>query len=169
MTITTADLYDAYHSQLDVCELQLRSYGRRRSFFGECATLRVFEDHSPVLSLVQQQGRGRVLVVDGGGSVRVGVMGDRVAEIAAQNGWAGAVIFGAIRDSNGINDLDFGVKALAATARRSWQTSEGFSGVALSFGSTKFEPGMWVYADTDSVLVSRVKLDLSAPSKGETE
>src|ERR1700688_1095568 len=166
MTIVTADLYDLNHSKLSVCELQFRSYGRRKTFFGQCFTLKVFEDHSPVLNAVQSEGNGRVLVVDGGGSTRVGVMGDRVAEIAVQNGWAGAVIFGAIRDSSGIDDLDFGVKAVGATARRSWQKSEGFSGISLSFGSATFETGMWVYADADSVLVSRVKLDLYPVSGG---
>jgi regulator of ribonuclease activity A len=169
MTIVTADLYDAHHSKLNVCELQFRSYGRRKSFFGECVTLKAFEDHSPILSAVQGEGRGRILVVDGGGSTRVGMMGDRVAEIAIQNGWAGAVIFGAIRDSGGIDELDFGVKALGATARRSWLKSEGFSGIPLGFGSVTFETGMWVYADADSVLVSRVKLDISLASGGAPE
>jgi regulator of ribonuclease activity A len=169
MTIVTADIYDAHHAELNVCELQFRSYGRRRTFFGECVTLKVFEDHRPVLSVLQGEGRGRILVVDGGGSTRVGVMGDRVAEIAVQNGWAGAVIFGAIRDSSGIDDLDFGVKAVGATARRSWLKSEGFVGIPLKFGSVMFETGMWVYADTDSILVSRVKLDLSLVSGGAPE
>ena len=169
MTIVTADLYDIHHSQLSVCELQFCSYGRRKTFFGECVTLKVFEDHSQLLSVVQGEGRGRVLVVDEGGSTRVGVMGDRIAEIAAGNGWVGAVIFGAIRDSSGINDLEFGVKALGATARRAWQKSEAYRGIALSFGSATFETGMWVYADVDSVMVSRQMLDLSVPFKGASE
>lgn len=159
--IVTADIYDVYHASLDVCDLQFRTFGLRRSFYGRCATVKTFEDHLPVLEALQKPGNGNVLVVDAGGSLRVGVMGDRVAEVGVRNGWAGAIIYGAIRDSVGIDQLDFGVRALGATARRTWLHGTGHHGVPLAFGGARFAPGAWVYADGDCVLISLNELDLA--------
>jgi regulator of ribonuclease activity A len=158
--IVTADLFDLHHTEVDVCELQFQSYGERSSFFGQCVTLKVFEDHQPVLEVLTEPGQGRVLVVDAGGSLRVGVMGDRVASVGAGNGWAGAVIFGAVRDSEAINALEFGVKALGATARRTFAHSGAARDMPVRFGSVTFAPGNWVYADRDAVLVSPAQLTL---------
>lgn len=160
-SIVTADIFDIHHASLDVCELQFRSFGQRKSFYGPCVTVKTFENHLPVLEALQEPGNGRVLVVDAGGSLRVGVMGDRVAEVGVRNGWIGAVIFGAIRDSVGIDLLDFGVKALGTTARRSWLTVTGHHGVPVAFGGARFVTGAWVYADGDCVLVTPSELDLS--------
>jgi regulator of ribonuclease activity A len=159
--IVTADIYDVYHASLDVCDLQLSSFGQRRSFYGRCVTVKTFEDHLPVLEALQKPGNGNVLVVDAGGSLRVGVMGDRVAEVGVRNGWTGAIIYGAIRDSAGIDQLDFGVKALGATARRTWVHGTGHHGVPLAFGGARFASGAWVYADGDCVLISANELDLA--------
>lgn len=161
LPIVTADIYDVYHASLDVCDLQFRSFGLRRSFYGGCVTVKTFEDHLPVLEALQKPGNGNVLVVDAGGSLRVGVMGDRVAEVGVRNGWAGAIIYGAIRDSVGIDQLDFGVKALGATARRTWLHGAGHHGVPLAFGGARFAPGAWVYADGDCVLISANELALA--------
>jgi regulator of ribonuclease activity A len=158
--IVTADIYDQHHASLQVCELQLRSFGKRRSFFGPCSTLSTFEDHTPVLAALQQPGEGRVLVVDGRGSLRIGLMGDRLAEIGVKSGWTGLIVNGAVRDSLGIDQLDIGVKALGVTARRGWTPTEGERDVPLHFGSVNFTPGHWVYADQDCVLVSPTRLDL---------
>ena len=159
--IVTADIYDVYHASLNVCELQFRSFGQRRSFYGRCVTVRTFEDHLPVLEALQKPGNGGVLVVDAGGSLRIGVMGDRVAEVGVRNGWVGAIIYGAIRDSSGIDQLDFGVKALGVTARRTWLHGTGHHDGPLTFGGAPFAPGCWIYADSDCVLTSKDELDLS--------
>lgn len=158
----TADIYDAHHQILQVCALQFRSFGRHAFFSGKAETLRTFEDHTPVLNLLSEAGNQRVLVVDASGSLRIGVMGDRLAEIAVANGWAGVVINGAIRDSVGIAGLAIGVKALGTTARRGWQQTTGERGPTVSFGGVTIESGDWVYADVDAVLVSPHQLDLSS-------
>lgn len=160
--IVTADIYDSFHEKLEVCTLQFRSFGQLIGFCGETETLVTFEDHTPVLAALSSEGRGRVLVVDAGMSLRVGVMGDRLAEIGCENDWAGVVIVGAIRDSAGIDRLPIGVKAMGATARRGWITTSGSRGAQLSFGDIVVNPGDWIYADRDAVMVSREKLDLSA-------
>lgn len=164
--LSTADLYDAHSDTVQVCELQFRSFGKHESFHGPCTTLRCFEDHTPVLSVLQERGEGRVLVVDAGGSLRVGVMGDRLASIAAGNGWSGVVINGAIRDSAGIDPLDLGVKALGATARRGWAAGDSVRDITVSFGGMTFAPGAWLYADRDAVILSPTQLPLETPLIG---
>ncbi|BBD41064.1 4-hydroxy-4-methyl-2-oxoglutarate aldolase (plasmid) [Aminobacter sp. Y103A] len=156
---TTADLYDHYHQNLHVCELQFRSFGRRKRFYGQCATVWTHEDHLPVLNALKAEGHGRVLVVDGGGSLKVGVLGDRIAGVAVQNNWAGIVLYGAVRDTCAINQLEIGVKALGATARRGWNPVSGVGNGVINFGGALFSPGQWVYADEDCVLVSPNELD----------
>ena len=162
--IVTADIYDAHHELLQVCELQFKSFGRVESFCGPCETVATFEDHGPVLEALQQDGRDRVLVVDGGGSPRVGILGDKLAAIGVKNGWKGIVVVGAIRDSRGIDGLDIGVKALATTARRTWTIGHGQRGIQLEFGSTVVGPGNWVYADRDCFMASRQQCDVRPPS-----
>ncbi|NUH63735.1 ribonuclease E activity regulator RraA [Sulfitobacter sp. S0837] len=160
--IVTPDLYDLYHTDLQVCALQFRQFGRPLSYFGPCQTLSTFEDHRPVLRALEQPGAGRVLVVDAAGSMRVGVMGDRLAEIAARNGWRGVVINGVIRDSRGIDALEIGVHALGTTARRGNTPTEGRMGVRVSFGDITIKPGDWVYADADCVITAPRELSLPA-------
>lgn len=157
--IITADLFDAHPDRCQVLEAQFRSFGKVRSFSGPAATLHTFENHAPVKAFVEEPGEGRVLVVDGEGSLRVGLMGDRLAESAMRNGWAGVVIFGAIRDSLGINALDIGVKALGTTARRAGPPTPGERLVTLTVAGAIIQPRDWIYADEDAVLVSRTRLD----------
>lgn len=159
MSIVTPDLFDAYEGQVDVVELQFRGFGKRHAFYGPCATIKCFEDNRLVRQASQSPGEGRVLVVDAGGSMRVAMMGDMLAANCVRNGWAGAVIFGVVRDTPQIDTLDFGVKALGTTARKAGP--EDLGGVVdrpVSFGNVSFQPGDWVYADADAVLVSRKKL-----------
>ena len=159
--IVTADLYDLHHDRLRVCELQFRCFGAVATFFGPCLTVATYHDHTPVLRALESEGRGRVLVVDGGGSLRVGVMGDRLAATGARNGWRGVVINGAIRDSLGIDALALGVRALGATARRGWTQAEATEGAPVSFGGVTFATGDWIYADRDCVIVAESELPLT--------
>lgn len=158
--VITADIYDEYHEHLQVCELQFRSFGQIELFCGPCATVETFENHGPVLEALEKDGSGQILIVDGGGSLRVGVMGDRLAAVGMKNGWVGVVIVGAIRDSRGIDELSIGVKALGATARRNWSVGNGRHGVPLQFGSVTVEAGWWAYADRDCVLFARGPQDV---------
>lgn len=141
-------------------DLQFRCFGRRFRFWGEVETLRVFEDHAPVRDAVAEEGRGRVLVVDGGGSLRIGLLGDRIASKAIENDWTGIVVAGAIRDSEVIDGLEIGIRSLGTTARRSNAEREGLRGIPLFVGGVLCRPGDFLYADRDAVLVSRTALDL---------
>ena len=154
MPLSTAEIHDAHPDEVAVCDAQFRSFGRRLEFAGPCATLKCHEDHRRARALVEEPGEGRVLVIDAGGSLRIGLMGDTMAALAAKNGWAGAVIYGAVRDTAAIDALDFGVKALGTTARRSNADRGGQVGEPVAFGGVTFRPGDWVYADRDAVIVS---------------
>lgn len=153
--IVTPDIYDAHEGDVDVVEAQFRGFGRLKSFFGPCATIKCFEDNRLVRQASLSPGEGRVLVVDAGGSMRVAMMGDVLAANCVKSGWAGAVIFGVVRDTPQINELEFGIKALGTTCRRAGRADLGGAvGTPVSFGNVTFRPGDWVYVDEDAVLTS---------------
>lgn len=153
MAIRTTDLCDA-HDDARVLDLPLRDYGGRIAFHGPVSTVRALEDNSRVREAVAEPGSGRVLVIDGGGSTRRAMLGDLLAAQAVENGWAGVVVHGAIRDSGAIGRLDLGVKALGTCPRRTDKRGQGLRDVPVSFGGVGIAPGDWLYADEDGVIVS---------------
>jgi regulator of ribonuclease activity A len=157
---STADLHDAQPDAVEVIDLQFRRFGVHSCFHGPVETLRVFSDHSAVRDIMKTRGDGRVLVVDGGADLHTGIMGDQIGANAVKNGWAGAVIIGAIRDSGALDQLPLGIRALGTTARRSSVERLGQPGVMLRIGGVCVSPGDWLYADPDAVLIARRQLDL---------
>ncbi|GAA4478527.1 ribonuclease E activity regulator RraA [Microbacterium panaciterrae] len=152
---STADLYDEHGDALQSLALQLRDFGGRVSFEGAIRTVRCFQDNQLVKDLLATPGDGAVLVIDGSGSLGSALMGDLIAASAVKNGWAGAVVHGAIRDSAAIGRLPLGVKALGTNPRKSAKTGAGQVDVMLRFGDVEFCPGALLYADEDGVLVER--------------
>jgi regulator of ribonuclease activity A len=150
---STADLADAQGDTARSCETQFRSFGRRRAFEGRISTVRCFEDNVVVRSVLEQPGEGRVLVVDGGASLRVALLGDRIAGLAAATGWDGIVINGAVRDVAALSTIDIGVKALGSNPRRSAKAGAGEVDVPLTFGGVSFVPGEYLVADDDGIVV----------------
>jgi len=106
MNLSTAELWDQYSDQLIYSDINLNHYGNRKSFHGQVVTLKVFEDNTFVRELLNKHGKGKELVVDGGGSRRCALVGDNIAQIAIDNEWEGIVVYGAIRDSVVINTMD---------------------------------------------------------------
>jgi len=155
MTFSTADLYDEHGEHLGSCDLQLRQFGAHRTFTGPAATVHCYEDNALLKSIVSTPGEGRVLVVDGGGSLHTALMGDMIAQIAADNGWAGVVINGAVRDAAVLAGIPIGVKALGSNPRKSGKTGAGERDVPVTFGGTTFHPGDRVWSDDDGVVVLR--------------
>ena len=154
MNIQTADLCDAHEDKLAVVAPMFASYGGRPSFGGPIATLKIFEDNSFVRKAVENPGNGRVLVIDGGASMRCALIGDQLAELAVKNGWAGILVYGCIRDSGDINGIDIGVRALDTHPQKSIKKNVGDRDIAVTFGGVTFKPGEYLYADEDGVLVS---------------
>ena len=165
-TLSTPDLCDAYPDRVRVLEPVLANFGGRTRFAGTVVTVRCFEDNSLVKDQCAQPGRGRVLVVDGGGSRRRALMGDQVAAAAVANGWAGAIIFGCIRDVDAIAGLDLGVRALASVPVKTEKRGLGELDVPVSFAGTIFNPGDWVCADHDGIIVADRELSLDDASAG---
>ena len=151
----TADLYDEHGEDLQSCSVQFRQLGRRAAFEGTVSTIRCHRDNALVKSALTEPGAGRVLVVDGGGSLESALMGDLIAASAVANGWEGVVIHGAVRDVEAIAGLDLGVKALGSNPRRSAKDGVGERDVVVSFGGVDFAPGLHLVSDTDGIVVTR--------------
>ena len=148
----TADFVDD-HPDAAVCALAFRSFGGRRTFEGAIATVRCHEDNVVVKRRVAEPGEGRVLVVDGGGSVRVALLGDRVAALAASNGWAGVVVHGAVRDVAALGAIDVGIVALGTCPRASAKLGAGETDEPVTFGGVEFRPGAHIVVDDDGIVV----------------
>ena len=165
MSFKTADLCDTFESELGISVHVVapifKPYGARASFSGRITTLKIFEDNTPVRSVFSEAGQGRVLVIDGGGSLRCALVGDQLARLAQQNGWEGIVVFGAIRDANIVNTLNLGVRALATHPQRSLKKCAGERDLPVFFGQTRFIPGDFLYADADGIVVAGKPLSAS--------
>ncbi|MES9988068.1 MAG: ribonuclease E activity regulator RraA [Candidatus Thiodiazotropha endolucinida] len=152
-SLKTADLYDVHEERLQICYPGFRHYGGSRMFHGPIATLKCFEDNSMVREELDQPGQGRVLVVDGGGSLRCAMLGDILAKKAVDNGWAGVLVNGCIRDAAEIGEMSLGVMALATNPRKSVKKGVGETGVEVNFSGVNFRSGEWLYADEDGIVV----------------
>lgn len=158
MSFLTTDLYDANEGKVAVLQPMLKSYGGKARFAGQIVTLKLYEDNTLVREVLSEAGAGKVLVVDGGGSLRCALLGDQIAELAVKNQWEGVVIYGCIRDSVAIAALPLGVRALNTNPKKSVKRNEGTRDLVLNFGGVDFTPGHWLYADEDGVLVSPTAL-----------
>jgi regulator of ribonuclease activity A len=158
MPFATPDLCDEFGAEVRVAEPLFRDFGGVERFAGPIATLRVFEDNALVRQALEMPGEGRVLVVDGGGSLRSALVGGNLATLARENGWSGLVVYGCIRDAVEIASTPVGVKALHAVPRRSAKTGAGERGVPVAFAGVTFTPGAWLYADRDGIVVADRKL-----------
>jgi regulator of ribonuclease activity A len=163
MTQATTDLCDAHEDQLATGALRVldpvfRGFGRAQAFAGEAVTLKVFEDNSLVRSALEQPGQGRVLVVDGGGSLRCALVGGNLAQLGEKNGWAGVVVYGCVRDTLELDACNIGIRALATHPQRSQKRGAGERDVPVWLPGSVVRPGNWVYADADGVLISDARL-----------
>jgi regulator of ribonuclease activity A len=150
----TADVCDAMEDDATVCEVAFRDYGAHAVFSGTIVTVATFEDNLNLREVLAGDGAGKVLVVDGGASIRRALVGGNVAQLAAEKGWAGLVINGCVRDAHEIADAQLGVKAIGTNPKRPCKNGIGTVGEAVVFGNVKFRPGEYVYADGDAVVVT---------------
>ena len=159
MTSSTADLSDEYGPHLQACSLQWRSLGRTHNFTGPASTVRCRDDNAIVRATVSEPGDGRVLVVDGAGSLDCALVGDVLAGLAAANGWVGIVVNGAARDVVALRRLDIGVLALGTNPRRARRDGTGERDVVVGFGGVTVWPGARVFVDEDGLLVEAADSD----------
>ncbi len=160
--ISTPDLCDAHGDKVQVADPIFKHYGGIENFYGEIATVKCFEDNSKVGESLRSKGDGKVLVVDGGGSSRRSLLGDKLVRMALDNGWKGIIVYGYIRDLEDIADMDIGVMALGSIPRKTEKRGEGRTCVDLQFAGLNCKPGNFIYADKTGIIVSQDALTLSA-------
>ena len=154
-TISTADLYDERGEELQSVSLQFQDCGGDTSFHGPIRTVQCFQDNARLKGVLSTPGDGAVLVIDGAGSLETALVGDIIAGLGADNGWAGIIVNGAIRDRVAIGTLPLGVKALGSNPAKSTKTGSGETDVPVSFGGVTFRPGAMVWCDSDGILVEQ--------------
>jgi len=158
---TTPDLCDAF-PQVQVAEPLFHDFGGKPAFFGRIVTIRCLEDNSRVREQVEGEGTGKVLVIDGGGSLRHALLGDMLAEKAVANGWAGLLVHGGVRDVEVLANLPIGIKALAPSPMKTDKRGLGEVDVPVRFAGVSFVPGQWLYSDANGLIVAETELVLPA-------
>jgi regulator of ribonuclease activity A len=157
LQFATCDLCDAHKNdasgQFRVLAPVFKNFGAHTKFCGEVVTIKCFEDNSLVKAAVDSAGEGRVLVVDGGASLRRALLGGNLGAAAAKNGWAGVVIDGCVRDVAELAQCTVGIRALAATPLPTEKRGEGQRGLAVQIQGVWVQPGDWLYADEDGIVV----------------
>jgi regulator of ribonuclease activity A len=154
MKIVTPDLCDEFPEFIQVVEPMFNNYGGKKAFGGQIVTVKCFEDNSIVKEQVARPGKGKVMVVDGGGSLRAALLGDMLAEKAAENQWEGIIVYGCIRDVDVIAATNLGVQALRTHPMKTDKRGIGDLDVVVTFGGVTFKPGQFVYADNNGIIVS---------------
>jgi len=157
----TADLCDDYSDELIIMHQQFRSYGNISSFCGEIHTIKCQDDNSKVREAVNTNGCNKVLVVDGNASIKCALLGDMLAEAACKNNWSGIIVNGCIRDSDVIETIDIGVFALSSIPIKSVKKGLGDTNVSLNFMGITFNPGEYIYADQDGIVISKKELKIN--------
>jgi regulator of ribonuclease activity A len=158
-SIITADLCDLFERQIRVAQPLFRSFGEVNSFYGPISTVSVLDDNVLVKEKLKEKVDGKVLVVDGKASTRCALMGDNLARLASENGWAGVIINGCIRDVDEINKISIGIRAVATCPKKSIKKGEGQLNVPVSFAGVTFTPGHYVYVDSDGIIISENDLE----------
>lgn len=160
MFIDTSELCDLYAEQVDVVEPIFSSFGGVSNFYGKVTTVKCFESNGLIAEVLEENGEGRVLVVDGGGAVRRGLIDAELAQLAVDNGWKGIIVYGAVRQIQQLENLDIGIHALAPIPVSADESTAGESDVPVNFGGVTFFPEDCIYADLTGIILSQEPLDL---------
>ncbi len=151
--IYTSDIYDDFEEAVASLDLQMQSLGRHRQFHGRIRTVKCYQDNGLIKAIGNESGNGQILVVDGAGSLHTALMGGNIAQSFADNGWAGVIINGAVRDRHELEELEMGIKALGSNPRKSTKDNTGIRDVSVTIHNVEFIPGAMVYADEDGIIV----------------
>ncbi len=157
MTLSTCDISDKLHPNVQYLEPVYKCFGLKKSFSGHIVTVKCFEDNSLVEEALNSNGKGSVLVVDAGGSRECAILGDKRASDAIRNEWEGIIVYGVIRDSAAINLMPIGIRALGVYPLKSVKKGIGKRNLNVSFSNVKFTPDQYIYADEDGVIVTENK------------
>ena len=159
MRIDTSELCDIYLDQVDVVEPIFSSFGGTSSFYGKVTTIKCFENNGLIAEILEENGEGRVLIVDGGGAVRRALIDAELAQLAADNNWAGIIVYGAVRQLAQLEEIEIGIQALVPIPVGADDGSHGESDVPVNFGGVTFFPEDYVYADLTGIILSQEPLE----------
>ena len=155
----TPDICDKFENQVTLVNLPLQNFGQKSAFWGEIVTVRCYHDNSKVREMLSQNGKGKVLVIDGNGSCQRALIGDQLAILAIDNEWEGVIINGAIRDVAAIAMMEIGLKALGSSPFKTEKRGAGDVNVTLTMHNQMIQPGDYIYADWNGILTSVDLLD----------
>ncbi|BAP55183.1 ribonuclease activity regulator protein RraA [Thioploca ingrica] len=159
MSYQTADLCDKYTTKVKVADPIFRNFGGKLAFGGQIVTVKVHEDNVLVKDALSRPGQGKVLIVDGGGSLHCALVGDLLAQLAVDNAWEGIIVYGCIRDSATIAHIAIGLKALNTHPLKSIKQGRGDTNLSVTFAGVTFFPEHYVYADADGIIVAEQVLE----------
>lgn len=154
MLVKTADLCDQHAAYVQVVAPIFKNYGSVEAFSGQIVTVKVHEDNALVSTVLSERGDGKVLVIDGGGSLRCGMVGGNLAELARMHSWSGLVVYGCIRDVRELAQTAIGIRALNSNPFRSAKWGAGERDITVTFAGVSFTPGHYLYADEDGIIVA---------------
>lgn len=160
MEYNTSELCDMYLDVVDVVEPMFSNYGGVSSFGGTISTIKCFEDNGIIADVLAEDGEGRVLLIDGGGSLRRALIDATIAEIGVNSGWEGIIVYGSVRDVDALEELDIGIQAMASIPVGADSHGIGEVDVPVNFGGVSFLPGDHVYADSTGIILSPEPLDI---------
>ena len=160
MQYNTSELCDMYLDSVDVVEPMFANFGGRNSFGGEVTTIKCHEANGQIRDILARNGEGKVLVIDGGGSLRRALVDLELAELALDNGWEGIIVYGCIRDVDVIDELEIGIQALASIPVLASDNNDGEIDTPVNFGGVTFLPEDHVYADSTGIILSPEPLDI---------
>ena len=160
MRIDTSELCDIYLDQVDVVDPIFSSFGGVQAFHGKVTTVKCFENNGLIEEILEENGEGRVLVIDGGGAVRRALIDAELAQLAADNHWEGIIVYGAIRQLAELENIEIGIHALAPIPVGADESSHGESDIPVNFGGVTFFPEDYIYADLTGIILSQEPLDL---------
>ncbi|MFY2509639.1 putative 4-hydroxy-4-methyl-2-oxoglutarate aldolase [Vibrio pectenicida] len=157
----TPDICDKHEDKVTSLNISLHTFGNKYAFWGEIVTVRCYHDNSKVREMLSQDGKGKVLIVDGHGSCQEALLGSQLAILAIDNDWEGVIVYGAIRDAGAMAEMEFGIKALGTCPFKAEKNGAGETNVTLTIHNQMIQPGDYVYADWNGVLMSTELLDWS--------
>ena len=160
MEYNTSALCDIYSEQVDVVEPMFSNFGGSASFAGQITTVKCFEDNGLIREVLEQDGLGRVLLIDGGGSLRRALIDAELASLAEENEWEGLVVYGCVREVDELEDMSIGIQALASIPVGAVSQSVGEVDVPVNFGGVTFIPEDYLYADNTGVILSQEPLNV---------
>ncbi len=169
MKYDTSELCDIYHEEVNVVEPLFSNFGGRTSFGGQITTVKCFEDNGLLYDVLEENGLGRVLVVDGGGSVRRALIDAQLARLATQSEWEGIVVYGSVRQVDELEELDIGIQAMAAIPVGAAGEGIGESDIRVNFGGVTFFSGDYLYADNTGMILSENPLALDEDEDEEDD